>query len=141
MSDFDLEAIKARRDAATPGPWYWGGNVTVPGNIDLRARVSNTPIVMDFRRWGTQGAEPCFWKRAPGKDPAFAGEFQRARDIAVREVPYRGDVVRLDNADAEFIAHSRADIDALIEQVETLQARFDAMDAARAVTVAALPEP
>lgn len=115
-----LEAIKARRDAATPGPWYWGGNITFPGGIDLRARVSNTPIVMNFRRSGN-GGEPCFWKRDPRKDPALHGEYQRARDIAVREVPYRGDVVRLDNADAEFIAHARADINWLVDEAEALR--------------------
>lgn len=124
MSDFDLDAIKARRDAATPGPWYWGGNLSAKA-IDLRARVSNTPIVMAFHRWGTSGAEPCFWKRTPEKDPAFHGEYQRARDIAIRERHYRDDVAALDNADAEFIAHSRADIDSLIAEVERLQSALD----------------
>lgn len=124
-----LESIKARRDAATPGPWYWGGNLTAKG-IDLRARISNTPIVMAFRRWGN-GGEPCFWKRDPQKDPAFFGEYQRARDIAIREVPYRDDVARLDNADAEFIARSREDIDWLISEVDTLRLRLEKAHLAR----------
>lgn len=125
----DIEAIKARAEAATPGPWYWGGNLSFPGGIDLRARVSNTPIVMQFRRWGN-GGEPCFWKRDRHKDPAMHGEHQRGRDIAVREVPYRDDVVALDNADAEFIAHARTDVPALVAEVERLrQAATDLADA------------
>lgn len=117
------QEAQERVDAATPGPWYWGGHDTIPGSIDLRARVSGIPIVMAFRRWGMQGAEPCFWKRDaealenPGWRPAA---FQRAHDIAVRERGYRSDVVRLDNADAEFIATARAFVPALADAVRSL---------------------
>lgn len=117
----DLEEIKARCAAATPGPWEWGGHYKFAGGIDLRARISNTPIVMAFRRAGNRGGEPCFWKRDPQKDPALHGEYQPARDITVREVPYRDDVIRLDNADAEFIAHARTDVPALVAEVERLR--------------------
>ena len=121
----DLDAIKGRDAAATPGPWYWGGNLSAK-SFDLRARVSNTPIVMAFRRWGN-GCEPCFWKRTPEKDPAFHGEYQRARDIAVREKPYRDDVAALDNADAAFIAAARTDVPALVAEVERLRAYIVAL--------------
>lgn len=138
----DLDAIKARCEAATPGPWYWGGNVTIPGGIDLRAKVSGIPIVMQFRRWGLQGAEPCFWKRIDEglKDAGWwPAQHQRARDIAVRERPYRGDIVRLENADAEFIAHSRADVEALVAEVERLRAENASLAHGLTVAVNAMP--
>jgi hypothetical protein len=45
-----------------------------------------------------------------------------ARSIAIREVPYRGDVVALNNADAEFIAAARSDVAALLAALKEARA-------------------
>ena len=119
MSGLDLDAIKARANAATPGPWRWDGHTRF--GIRLDSITSGRPIVMGFVRHGMRGAQPTFWDRKAGEHPAHNGTYRKAVDIAVLEVPYRDDVVALRNADAEFIAHSRADVEALIAEVERLR--------------------
>jgi hypothetical protein len=116
----DIEAVKAREAAATPGPWRWGGLDDAYTGVDLRAMVSGIPIVMGFRRLGMRSAQPCFWRRENPKDnPGWSpADYQLARSIAVREVPYRRDVVALDNADARFIAAARQDVADLLAEVE-----------------------
>lgn len=69
MSDFDLEAIKARRDAATPGPWAWRGYVD--GSIELRALHSGGKRIVSTSR-----AEPCVVEiPGPDNDPYFGAEW------------------------------------------------------------------
>jgi hypothetical protein len=84
-----------------------------------------------------QGAQPEFWNRRNPqavKDGAFGGESQHVStaEAAVYEVAptatdrkdrrvYRADLVGIRNADAAFIANSRADIDALLAEVDRLQ--------------------
>lgn len=84
----ELDAIRERLAKATPGPWFWGGHVHYPGGIRLCSKTGGIPTVMDFVRSGMQGAQPVFWKRQhlEGVSPGFwPGEYQKARDIAVRE--------------------------------------------------------
>jgi len=117
-----LAEIEARAAAATDGPWRWCGNVDYAGRVELMSFISGRPVVMGFKRAGMQGAEPYFFDRDPDDEHrGWGGKFRAARDIAVREVDYRGDIVALDNADAEFIAQSRADIDWLLAEVNRLR--------------------
>jgi hypothetical protein len=138
MSTFPdfIDDIRARASAATPGPWGWFGNTDVH-HVYLATQRWGRHLVMDFRRWGMQGAQPEFWNREdPGavKAGAFGGEAEHVTvaDAAVYEVAptatsrkdrrvYRADLQGIRNADATFIAHSRADIDALLAEVDRLQ--------------------
>jgi hypothetical protein len=58
---------------------------------------------------------------APGVRPA--------NSWAVREVPYRADIVGVEHPDAEFIAHAREDVPALIAEVERLRRALAILDA------------
>ncbi|MGI8309924.1 hypothetical protein [Saccharopolyspora hattusasensis] len=58
MSD-RLDEIKARVNAATPGPWGWFGNTNVR-NIYLSTKYWGRQVVMDLARWGMQFARPRF---------------------------------------------------------------------------------
>lgn len=78
----DLEAIKARCEAATPGPW-----------------LENVSIVhVD----------------APDETPS--------RDAIVADTHWDGKAFERVRGDAEFIAHARQDVPALVAEVERMRA-------------------
>jgi hypothetical protein len=130
-----IDAIRARANRATPGPWGWFGN-TKSNHIYLATRHWGRHMVMGFRRWGMQSAQPEFWNRddpqgikqhlGPDSRHVTAGEAAiyevapEARSANDRRV-YRHDVVGIRNADAAFIAHSREDIDYLLGEVDRLR--------------------
>jgi hypothetical protein len=118
----DLSSITDRLNKATPGPWFWSGNVDYH-SIQLSARVEGwgTCSLIQFRRSGMQGAEPVFMD-----DKVM---MHRARDLAVyavakdaitRDDPrvYRGDIVGFRNPNADLIAHAPTDIAYLLGRVK-----------------------
>ncbi|ALG07643.1 hypothetical protein [Kibdelosporangium phytohabitans] len=148
MTD-QLDEIKARAAAATPGPWMWEGN-TDTRHISLATKYWGRWVVMGFRRWGMQGAQPMFAQgRKPGPiedrkgdwGPFTNGEpgtLADAEHLARYEVcptatsrkdqrVYRADLTGIRNPDAEFIAHSRADVEWLLSEVERLRGQLDVL--------------
>lgn len=179
----DLEAIKARAEAATPGPWRWRGNTDTDDprivggpsrhtvlvvmrrqrkaddreakSFDAHLRECDVPVE-DADADGKTRYRPLTdeevadrvrdeWLEDPWGGPAYdlrlafrdpeTNIMGYARDMAVYEVcpdatgrddkrVYRADVVGLRHPDAEFIAHAREDVDALIAEVERLTARL-----------------
>lgn len=105
-----LDELRAITNAATPGPWKWGGYVG--RMVDLRSMTSGVPFVMTFKRLGMQGAEPCFAVGRRREEPSrcwskphwTGGILTPASKLAVREVDYRDDIAEIDNPDALFIA-------------------------------------
>ncbi|ANJ26786.1 hypothetical protein [Agromyces aureus] len=143
MSDImkpQLEVVRERMQRATPGPWGWFGN-TKANHVYLATQRWGRHLVMDFARWGMQAAQPVFFGR---EDPAAISEgrvsngtYQPAAKVPVFEVArdalsaddgrvYRTDLVGLRNADAAFIANSRADVEWLVGEVDRLQGIVDA---------------
>jgi hypothetical protein len=153
----DIEAIKARAEAATRGPWGWRGQDD--GSIELRAlhsgglRIISTaraaPCMVELQSedeytpgdWvlTADACDGCKAEAAKTQDPWLnyrcskpvnldtiwlRGEhfIEPSNKWAVRERPYRNDVERVDHPDAEFVAHAREDIPALIAEVERLRA-------------------
>jgi len=116
--------IRARLAAATRGPWRWWGNVDTR-SIQLTTRDRGVLTIMAFKRWGMQGAAPAFFRRTPDMPYGWNGVQESAEDIAVREVPYRGDIVELDNPNAKLIANAPADIAWLLEERERLIAELN----------------
>lgn len=117
-----FDEIKARANAATPGPWAWFGNTDV-WDIHLSTVGRGLLTVMDFARWGMNRAAPRF---------AVDGLMHRADEFPIYEVcptatsrkdrrVYRADIAGVRHPDAEFIAHSRADVEWLITEVERLR--------------------
>ena len=111
----DLDAIQARVDAATEGPWYWRGHQRGP--IYLTPHTMRLPVVMGFRRLGMQSAQPEF---------VLDGLFKPASELAVREVPYRDDIIDIDHPDARFIARARTDIPALLAELRAARKVIEA---------------
>ena len=99
MSDFDLDEIRARADAATAGPWRWRNS---NGDVNLFGG-GRSWVVMAFERMGMQRAQPVF----RGLDNLLYP--------AGKENLY-------DFADAQFIAHARTDVPALLAEVDRLRA-------------------
>ncbi|MCG6493401.1 hypothetical protein [Kitasatospora sp. A2-31] len=116
----DLDAIKARVQAATPGPWRWRGN-TEARHLRLQTPHRGGLTVMDFKRWGMQGARPRF-----ARDYVMhpADEMVEYEVAAWSEHIYRKDVVGIDHPDAQFIAAARTDVPALVAEVERLTAEL-----------------
>lgn len=87
----DLDAIRARADAATEGPW-----------------IATTPHD-DESEWASDFDDPMVIT-----DDSTPGNFAAiAQDICQGETDGR--------ADAEFIAHARTDVPALLAEVEQLR--------------------
>jgi hypothetical protein len=137
MSNFPdtVDAIRARAAAATPGPWGWFGNTDVH-HVYLATQRWGRHIVMDFRRWGMQRAQPEFWNREnPEAIKEHLGPDSRhvtAAEAAIYEVApharsaddprvYRRDLIGIRNPDAQFIAHARQDVDDLLKEVDRLR--------------------
>jgi hypothetical protein len=94
----DLEAVKARCEKATEGPWCWEncgekGNDVVVG------------IALDSQDRHIEGQIP-------------ADSDADADQVVARRTPLLGEATP---ADAAFIAHARTDIPALVAEVERLR--------------------
>lgn len=137
MSD-RLEEIRERAVRATPGPWQWYGN-TDKHVIYLAARGRGRMFVMTFARWGMQSVQPLFAvDREPGTDgwtsvgwmeaASRLARYEVAPDAPDRSHPsvYRADIAGVKAPDAEFIAHSRADVAWLLDVIDRVRALRDA---------------
>jgi len=131
MTREELDAIKAREAAATPGPWAWEANSR---SKHLMLWNSRRDIVMDFTRYGTSGASPRF---------NVDGIMRRADELA-RSYPglehHIGYDNYIDHPDAKFIAHAKQDVSALAAEVERLWEREGAAEQALAPLPAMLCE-
>ena len=94
MKQDELDAIRARCEAATPGPWNYG--------------------------------EAVEWRRGAGPFEDRGAEIISFSDVEVvvggLQDEQGGAVGVLRNADAAFIAHARADVPALLNEVARLNA-------------------
>lgn len=112
MGGQEIEAIRARRDAATPGPWKWGGN-TSGKVVNLFATGGLRDTVMTFWRWGTQSAMPVF---------RVDGMLLAAKEFFVKPQSHNPWFIDgIDHPDAIFIEHAREDVDTLLAEVDRLR--------------------
>lgn len=124
MNHERFNEIDARHRAATQGPWGWTGDTEVK-NIHLQANRRGRLTVMDFWRWGLNGAQPGFRNDAECR-------MYKASELAVHSVSdletkcppnckcYRETIAGIDNPDAQLIAHSWADMDWLLRTYERM---------------------
>lgn len=106
MADLDLDAIEARANAATDGPWFWRNTQGRSGDVYLQG--ARTRIVMAFKRMGMNGAQPMF----RGLD----GLLYESADVNINQFP-----------DAEFIAYARTDVPALVAALRDARAAIAAV--------------
>lgn len=127
-----IDEIRERWQKATPGPWEWRGNVDV-NRVWLGGWVKGIggTSVMDFVRWGMQGAQPRFIDENLMMD--------RASEMPVFEVAptatsradrrvYRGDLIGIRHPDAMAIAAAPADVAALLAEVDRLTKALEATE-------------
>ena len=132
----DIKAIKERCDKATQGPWIWDIRKN-DKHVMLRSTVGLRNIVMDFIRWGTQSATPRF----------IVDGIMKVAALFAKSIPgcehHTGFDDYIDHPDADFIAHSRTDVENMVADIESLQAqlaevtqtRDDYATAARAISL------
>ncbi|AEW94640.1 MULTISPECIES: hypothetical protein [Streptomycetaceae] len=118
-----IAEITARERAAFPGPWRWRGN-TASRHLRLQSPQRGGMTVMDFVRWGMQGARPRFDTEGlmyPADEMAEYEVAAWSTDIC------RKDVVDIDHPDAQFIEHARADVPWLLARLAEVTADRDAL--------------
>ena len=95
-----IAAIRARLDAATPGPWYWAGDYP-----------SNAPCP-HTTEWTDHG--PDLMSRTVQKP--WGGD-----TTVITSSGYDASSLNVEDADAELIAHAPQDLAFLLAEVERLQ--------------------
>jgi hypothetical protein len=123
MTKLDIQAIRARNEARTPGKWQWFGN-TKQNEVYLATVDRGRVFVMDFVRWGMSGAQPRFQVALNGGDDSgimrSIGEMAKNEEVSkpavifgpLFEVAYRRDFIGIGHPDAQFLAHASTDIPA-----------------------------
>lgn len=110
----NLKELRKTAEAATPGPWHWAGNAD-NHQLYLATWIKGAGRcqVMDFERWGMQGAIPRFlddeslmMQTAKNRLVFEVARNQGLPDGTPRSHPkvYRADVVDVMHPNAEFIA-------------------------------------
>lgn len=120
----NLEPIKARESAAQRGPWRWNLNLK-SRQITLEACVSGFEVVMDFVRWGMGGARVRFQRRG------LMENVEEFAEIVPARAHHSHWFQTLSHPDANFIAHARTDVPALIVEVERLRALLASLPSER----------
>ena len=101
MTDDELEAIRARAEAAAPGPW----EAEIGAEIEVNAGSARTTWDGDIGRPATS------WRSV-----------DRILEVADADEELDDDEYEIVSANAEFIAHARDDIPALLDEVFRLRA-------------------
>jgi hypothetical protein len=100
LSEQQIAEIKARADKATPGPWGIGNKTTIGLGIENMGGGAYN--------YDAELAEIC-------------PDFDRAFDLRGRNEEIK---VASAEDDAEFVAHARQDVPALLAEVERLKAEL-----------------
>ena len=101
MTGDELEAIRARAEAAAPGPW----EAEIGAEIEVNAGSARTTWDGDIGRPATS------WRSV-----------DRILEVADADEELDDDEYEIVSANAEFIAHARDDIPALLDEVFRLRA-------------------
>lgn len=121
LTEEQCAEIRKRANAATFGPWRWFGSPMYPY---LATVTGGRVYVMRFERSGMRSAMVS-WQG--GRASSELHGMVKTKDLAIKERDYRDDLERIDHPDAELIAHSRQDIEDLLDTIDALR------DAARLV--------
>jgi hypothetical protein len=116
----NLDRLRKVAEAATPGPWRWGG--WLKGPMYLCTVDRGRRFVMQFDRLGMRDAQPVFQQYdVDGKSLGMV----QARELAVRERDYRDDIIDIDNPDARFMAAADPTVVlALLDVAEAAEAHY-----------------
>lgn len=118
MSKWDNQReaeVRGRCDAASPGPWAWNINLKSKHMV-LESARNGLEIVLDFVRWGMDGAMARF---RDGHDVMTKAD-KYALKVPGRE-HHSGWFQTLSHPDADFIAHSRTDLEDALAEIRRLR--------------------
>lgn len=101
------QEIRERTEKATKGPWFWNVN-PLHKQFELRR---DGHIVMDFVRWGLNCCVPRF-----NINGLMVKATQMLANWPGRDHHERW-AKRVENPDADFIAHAREDVPYLLDRV------------------------
>lgn len=112
------DELRELAEAAMPGKWHWSGYKNRKGGsgpyIATWIPGQGRTIVMDSARLGMSSAQPRF---------NVDNNMVQAVELAVREVPYRDDVVDVDSPTARYmVAACPSVILALLDELDALRA-------------------
>lgn len=129
----DLGPIKEREARAMRGPWRWEINLSsrIVKLCGGQPRYDKT--VMDFVRWGMNGAAPRFL-RDDGGHLLLTHAKEMTAPVAGRE-HHENWFRRLVHPDAEFLEHARTDIPLLVAEVERLRTEAEAEERSHGQTI------
>lgn len=112
--DAKINEIAERWGRATPKPWRWDAN----RSCKFVSLESNRYVVMGFKRYGTQGAQPAFIS-------VDDGNIVPAMELAVPRKKNHPDFdMDIEHPDAQAIAKAPEDIDDLLQIVAVLRAEL-----------------
>lgn len=116
-----LDAIEARANAATEGPWEVGDRYHIQGASHCACRPSHGPLVWEGRRGINGQVMQTHIHRRPlplddDETTVYGGALPEPVVIALSTDEY----VHISAEDAEFIAHARQDVPALVAAVRAV---------------------
>ena len=132
LSDERLEHLQAMVDASTPGTWRWFGNARCQ-NIYLATVERGRQLIMQFKRWGTQSAQPTFQVHDEKGDGWMLPSVEVLQfEVGDRDIVgygaankhgsvYRYDIEGINHPDAKLIQESRTAISELLDEVRRLK--------------------
>ena len=130
MNKEKLDEIRARLNAATPGPWEWDVNSMIK-EAHLRTAHSGRYYVMGFVRWGMHSALPEFqvYDKYEGEAVSERGSQGMVRaDKLIKTMPgkehHRGFDDYISHPDADLIANAPGDIKALLNYIDELEGKL-----------------
>jgi len=118
-----LEEIKQANQVRTPGKWGWAFNLKAH-SVDLRSLVGMEDYVINFKRWGTQGAQPFFQNFQYHIIETFT---KWAKPYASYACQGHGQDC-IEHPDARFIAKAPEYVTELLELVEEQAARIKELE-------------
>jgi len=129
MTREKLNEIRARLNAATPGPWAWDVISTCKIAM-LKTTHSGNYYVMGFERWGPHNAAPKFqvYDRYFGDVSERGSQGMVRADKLLKSIPgkehHKGYDDYIDHPDAALIANAPTDIQALLEYIDELEKSY-----------------
>jgi hypothetical protein len=130
MTKEKLNEIRARLNAATPGPWEWDVNSACK-IAWLITTHSGRYYVMGFERWGTQSAAPKFqiYNKYEGPVNERGSQGMVRAEKLLKSMPGREHHVGYDDyinhPDADLIANAPTDIQTLLDYIEELEGKVN----------------
>ena len=122
MNNDRISEIRARCDAATPGPWKWKMWTGCLKDVYL---AGSEKVAMSFGRYGRSGGAPYFPHNGlmTRVDKLFTRAQKKERKFSFFDF--------LNHPNAEFIAHAREDLPWALDIIAAQQAEIDRLSAAQ----------